>query len=91
MKIDKTKNDIYNIFNRWLKGEINDKRLVNQLKRILGKKWFRFFKGDTLATDYNNVAFSLNSPNNREFLKECMLLSINKKDCKFIVITVKKY
>lgn len=79
MKIDKTKNDIYTIFDQWLNSKINDIELINQLKIKLGKKWLRFFKGDTLATDYNNVENSLKTKNNREHLRECMLISIEQK------------
>ncbi len=77
--LEKTKNDIYDIFNRWLNNKINDTQLIELLKIKLGKCWFRFFKGDTLATGYYDVENSLKTRDNRKFLKECMLISIETK------------
>jgi len=77
--VEDIKNKMYNLFNAWLGNYISDEELVNSIKRKLGTKYFRFFKGDTIANDWQGVQNSLKSKNNRDFLKENMEISLEEK------------
>lgn len=77
--IEDIKAKMYNWFKAWLGNFISDEELVNSLKRKLGTKWFRFFKGDTMASDWQSIQNSMKTKNNREFLKENMQIALDEK------------
>lgn len=77
--VEDIKSKMYNWFTAWLGNFISDEELVNSLKRKLGTKWFRFFKGDTMASDWQSVQNSMKTKNNREFLKENMQIALDDK------------
>jgi len=76
--VEDIKNKIYGYFKAWLGNQISDEELVNSLKRKLGTKYFRFFKGDTMVSDWRSIENSLKSRNNRDFLKENMEISLEE-------------
>jgi hypothetical protein len=79
-KVEDIKNSMYKAFQSFLDGKISDEKLVSTLNRVLGKrKWFRFYDGDTLASDPRSVESSLSSRINRESVKEDMQLSLDTK------------
>lgn len=79
VNVDDIKQIMYSWFNAWLNNYISDEELVNSLKRKLGSKWFRFFKGDTIASDWQTVQNSMKTKNNREFLKKNMQIALDEK------------
>jgi hypothetical protein len=71
---------MYSWFDAWIKNYITDDELVNSLKRKLGStRWFRFYKNDTGANDWQSVKSSLQTKNNREYLKEQMQYALDNK------------
>jgi hypothetical protein len=76
--VEDIKNKIYGYFKAWLGNYISDEELVNSIKRKLGTKYFRFFKGDTMVNDWRSIENSLKSRNNRDFLKENMEISLEE-------------
>ena len=83
---------VINLFQSFLAGKITERELIDNLTEIENelKKgrntskelWFRFFKGDTMATSVLNIYRALDSPN-RESLREDFQLSIdNPKELK---------
>jgi hypothetical protein len=70
---------MYGYFKAWLGNYISDEELVNSVKRKLGTKYFRFFKGDTAVNDSRSIKNSLKTRNNRDFLKENMEISLEEK------------
>jgi len=77
--VEDIKAKMYNWFTAWLGNFISDEELVNSLKRKLGTKWFRFFKGDTMASDWQSVQNSMKTKNNRDFLRENMQIALDEK------------
>lgn len=77
--VEDIKAKMYNWFTAWLGNFITDEELVNSLKRKLGTKWFRFFKGDTMASDWQSVQNSMKTKNNRDFLRENMQIALDEK------------
>ena len=79
-KAEDIKNEMYKAFESYLSNKNSDEKLVAKLKRILGKrKWFRYFKGDTGASDYSSVGRALSQRVNREGEKESMQISLDTK------------
>lgn len=84
---------IISLFQSFLQDEIKGSDLINELSTIEleikdGKKtlkglWFRFFKGDTMATSIHNIDNYIYCPTNSKYIRECMQLSIdNPKEIK---------
>ena len=79
-KVEDMKNAMYKAFQSYLDGKISDEKLVSALNRILGKRrWFRYFEGDTGASDVRSVESALNSRVNREGEKESMQIALDTK------------
>jgi len=79
-KAEEIKNKMYKSFESYLNNKISDEQLVSKLERILGKRrWFRFFQGDTSASDFNSIKRSLSESKNREYEKEKMQISLDTK------------
>jgi hypothetical protein len=77
--VEDIKNKIYGLFKGYLGNFISEEELVNSIKRKLGTKYFRFFKGDPMVNDWRSIENSLKSRNNRDFLKENMEISLEEK------------
>lgn len=77
--VEDAKSKMYNWFIAWMGNNISDEELVNALRRKLGKNWFRFFKGDTIASNWRSVANSMRTNKNKEFLKENMQISLEQQ------------
>ena len=79
-KVEGIKNAMYKTFQSYLNEEISGERLVSILNRVLGKrKWFRYFQGDTGASDVRSIESALNSRVNKEGEKESMQIAIDTK------------
>lgn len=79
-KADGIKKQMYKAFESYLSNKISDEQLVSKLKRILGKRrWFRYFKGDTGASDFDSVKRALSERVNREGEKESMQIALDTK------------
>jgi hypothetical protein len=76
--VEDIKRIMYGYFKAWLGNYISDEELVNSVKRKLGTKYFRFFKGDTAVNDSRSIENSLKTRNNRDFLKENMEISLEQ-------------
>lgn len=81
------------LFQSFLAGKINKREFIyglteieNDLKQnrnTLKSLWFKFFQGDTGATDIQNIYNGTDNPTNDTYYKECMQLSIdNPKELK---------
>jgi gas vesicle protein len=80
-KVEDIKNGMYKAFQSFLEGKISDEKLISTLNKLLGKRrWFRYFKGDTGASDVRSVESALNSRVNRESEKESMQIAIDEKE-----------
>ena len=92
MKVKEYRSEITVAFFKFRQGEISNEELIDFLKNIEsrlisnfpqvknGSLWFRFFKGDTLATDINDIQADLNKPlhSNYSNLLERLDLVVNK-------------
>ena len=79
-KVQGIKNAMYKAFQLFLDDKISEEKLISTLNRVLGKRrWFRYFKGDTGASDVRSVESALNSRVNREGEKESMQIAIDEK------------
>ena len=79
-KAESIKNEMYKAFESYLSNKNTDAQLVSKLQRILGsRRWFRYFKGDTGASDFGSVKRALSQSVNRDGEKESMQISIDTK------------
>jgi len=82
---------MYEWFEAWIDNRITDEELVSRIKRKLGSKWFRFFKQDTLASDWRSIESSIKTPNNRRFIKENMEIALENKSLEIYDTKGNKY
>ena len=96
MEILRFKPIILDLFQSFLNGEITKLKLINELYKleidladldnICDKDmWFRFFKGDNLATTIANLYRDMDCPTNKENVLESLKMAIdNPKDFQVI-------
>ena len=76
------------LFALFLKGTIDKKNLISGLfsiettinpnsEKSLKGLWFRFFKGDTVATTLRDLYCDIGDPKNDTFIRECMQMAID--------------
>ena len=91
----KYRSTVLNLFQSFLAEKINKTNLMYELKKIerfdlqgkvLNTKkslWFKFFDGDTGATDIQNIDYGIGNATNDKYYRECMQISIdNPKELK---------
>ena len=79
-KAESIKNEMYKAFQSYLNNKNTDAQLISKLKTILGKRrWFRYFKNDTGASDFYSVERALSQSINRDSEKESMQIAIDTK------------
>jgi len=76
----KIKEQMYLAFDLFLSNKINDVQLTAKLEKVLGKrKWFRYFKGDTLVSTPYSVSKFLGDSNRKAEI-ESMSISLKEKE-----------
>lgn len=89
MEVSELKPIILDLFQSFLNGEITKKKLINELYKLeidltdldnIGDKdiWFRFFKGDNLATTICNLDMDIDCPTNKENALQSLKMAIDK-------------
>lgn len=83
--IEDVKAKLYELFESFYQYRIKGDKFVAELKKICagqGKKsyWWRFFKNDTLANDWQSVSNSLESTKNTAYLNECIEIALKDKE-----------
>ena len=94
MEVSELKPIILDLFQSFLNGEITKRKLIKELYKleidltnldnICDKDiWFRFFKGDNLATTIANLDTDIYCPTNKQNILESFKMAIdNPKDFK---------
>jgi hypothetical protein len=80
-KAESIKEEMYKAFESYLTGKNSDEQLISKLQRILGKRrWFRYFQGDTGASDPSSVKYGLSSSrSNLDYEKENMQYALDNR------------
>lgn len=89
----KYRSTVISLFQSFLAGKIGKREMIYDLTEIenslkqnrntLKTVWFKFFQGDTGATDIQNIYNGIDNPTNDKYYKECMQISIdNPKELK---------
>lgn len=83
----KYRSTVIDLFSSFLAGKIEKRELIFNLSEIdrelkknpktLKGLWFRFFKGDTMATTIQGLKNSIGSYTNDNYIKECMQIAID--------------
>lgn len=82
------------LFNQWNDKLLNDSELINGLLIFQSnfsncELWFRFFKGDSLATSINDIERDLQSNINRHYIVDC--IKELKNDSKYFELNFDYY
>lgn len=88
MEVSELKPIILDLFQSFLNGGINKKKLINELYKLeidltdldnISDKdiWFRFFKNDNLATTIANLDMDIDCPKNAKYTLELLKMAID--------------
>ena len=89
MEVSELKPIILDLFQSFLNGGITKQKLINELYKLeidltdldnISDKdiWFRFFKGDNLATTIANLDMDIDCPTNKENILESLKIAIEE-------------